>query len=228
MKATKMLCRAVLAGSLLIIIMTPSSSQPSPKDPLAQPVHVKLDRATTPDVVAQALLDTDLPGGITVLHYCGGFPTRSLKPSGNTVRGLLNEVVSTDPNYSWSLEDGVVNLIPRYKKIHFLETGVSKLELNQLKTPDAALNILMGLPEVEKQMNSELGTRVLDGFVYAYPANAPNAPREKTFSIALTNTTVAEGLNAIAKAYGSAVWVLVKNECNNSGRKTFSIKFIYD
>jgi hypothetical protein len=33
-----------------------------------------------------------------------------------------------------------------------------------------------------------------------------------TLSMELNNTTVAEALNAIAKAYRNAVWVLVKNE----------------
>ena len=227
MKAIRILFRVVLAGSLLIVIMAPLFSQPRSKDPLAQAVHVKLDRVNTPDAVSQALLDAGLPGGIAALHYCGGFPTRALKPASISVRGLLDEVVSTDPSYSWRLNDGAVNLTPRYTKIHLLETRVPKLELKQVKTPDEALNMLMALPEVQRQVKNELGNRAVEGLAYAFPANAAGGEREKTFSIALNDATIAEALNAIAKAYGSAVWVLVKNECNNSGRKNFSIKFIY-
>jgi hypothetical protein len=169
-----------------------------------------------------------VPGGITVLHYCGGFPTRSIKPSNNSVRGVLEAVVATDPSYSWRLDDGAVNLTPRNTKLHFLETRVSRLELKEVKTPDEALNILMQLPEVQRQAKNELGSRLVEGFAYAFSTNATGeSQREDTLSMELNNTTVAEALNAIAKAYRNAVWVLVKNECNNGGRKSFSIKFIY-
>ena len=227
MKITKSLCPVALAGSLLVVIMPALSSQPRSKDPLTQAVNIKLDRVNTPDAVSQALLDAGVPGGITVLHYCGGFPTRSIKPSNNSVRGVLDAVVATDPSYSWSLDKGAVNLTPRNTKIHFLETRVSKLEMQELKTPDEALNRLMELPEVQRKAKSELGSRSVEGFAYAFPTNAEGAERKKTFSIALKDTTVAEALNAIGKAYGSAVWVLVKNECNNGGQKNYSIKFIY-
>ena len=73
-------------------------------------------------------------------------------------------------------------------------------------------------------------TKIIDAFqgmAYAYPAKA-GGQQEKTFSLVLTDTTVAEALNGIAKAYGSAVWVLAKNECKNGGRRNFSIKFIYN
>jgi hypothetical protein len=80
---------------------------------------------------------------------------------------------------------------------------------------------------VQRQWQSELGGRLVEGGAYAFGLN-PTAGSEKTFSIALNNATVAEALNAIAKAHGVAVWVLVKNECGNSGRKSFSIKFIHE
>ena len=225
MKIITILCRVALAGSLLAVMLTPLSSQPRSQDPLTQPVHVNLDRVTTPDAVAQALLDARVPGGITVLHYCGGFPARSLKPSSSSLRGVLDAVVSSDPDYSWRLDDGVVNLVPLNIRINFLETHIPKLELKAVKTPHEALNMLMALPEVQRQAQSELGSRLVEGFAYAF--GTEGSEREKTFSIALNNVTVAEALNAIAKAYGVAVWVLVKNECNNTERKSFSIKFIY-
>jgi hypothetical protein len=227
MKVITILCQVGLAGSLLAVMMTPLSSRPRSQDPLTQPVHVNLDGVTTPDAVAQALLETRVPGGITALYYCGGFPTRSFKPSNSSLRAVLDAVVSSDPNYSWRLHDGAVNLVPRNIRINFLETHIPKLELKHVKTPDEALNKLMALPEVQRQWQSELGGRLVEGGAYAFGLNATVAS-EKTFSIALNNATVAEALNAIAKAHGVAVWVLVKNECSNGGRKSFSIKFIHE
>ena len=227
MKASTILCQLVLAGCLMTIIIAPSSSQPRPKDRLTQAVDVKLDRVSTPDAVSQALLDAGVPGGISALHYCGGFPTRTFKPASRSVRALLDEVVTADPAYLWRVDDGVVNLVPRNLKIQFLETSVPRLELKESKSLDEALDILMALPEVQRQADRELGQRAIEGGAYAFTVSPTNEKRpQKTLSIALTDTTVAGALNAIAKAYGSAVWVLVKNECHNSGRKTFSIKFI--
>lgn len=226
MKAIKILCNLALAGSLMATIPTVLTSQTPSEDRLAQPVRVKLDGVNTPDTVAEALYDAAVPGGIAVLHYCGGFPTRSLRPSSPSLRALLDAVVSADPDYSWGVNDGVVNLIPRHIKLQFLDTRVSKLDL-EFKTPDEALNILLALPNVQSQANRELGSRLFQGFPYPYPQNAVGGQPEKTFSMTLTDTTVAEALNAIARSYGSAIWILVKNECANSGRKSFSIKFIY-
>lgn len=209
----------------LTMIPTALTSQTPSEDRLAQPVRVKLDGVNTPDTVAEALYDAAMPGGIAVLHYCGGFPTRSLRPSSPSLRALLDAVVSADPDYSWGVNEGVVNLIPRHIKLQFLDTRVSKLDL-EFKTPDEALNILLALPNVQSQANRELGSRLFQGFPYPYPPG--DSQQAKTFSIKLMDSTVTEALNAIAKANGSAVWVLVKNECNNSGRKNFSIKFIHN
>ncbi len=149
-----------------------------------------------------------------------------MKPSNPSVRGLLDAVVSADPDYSWRVNEGVVNLTPRYVKLQFLDTKVSKLDL-KLKTPDESLNALLILPEVQNQAKKELGSRVVQGSPYAFSTNG-EGQQQKTISVMLNDTTVADALNKIARVYGTAVWVLVKNECNRSGRNTFSIKFIHN
>ncbi len=225
MKVLGILCSVTLVGSLLTALPTPLTSQ-TLNDRLSSSVQVRLNGVNTPDTVAEALYDAEMPGGIAVVHYCGGFPTRSLKPSTPSVRGLLDAVVSADPDYSWRVNEGVVNLTPRYVKLQFLDTKVSKLDL-KLKTPDESLNALLILPEVQNQAKKELGSRVVQGSPYAFSTNG-EGQQQKTISVMLSDTTVADALNKIARAYGTAVWVLVKNECNRSGRNTFSIKFIHN
>jgi len=46
--------------------------------------------------------------------------------------------------------------------------------------------------------------------------------------LSLTNVTVREALNAIGRAHGSAVWILVKqDDCGlSNGRKFFDLHFI--
>jgi hypothetical protein len=222
-----LLSRAMLAGVTLTLTLTSLSSQTVSRDPLKQPVRVGLAAANTPDRVAQALIDAEIPGGLALIHYCGGFPEHSLKPAPVSLRALLDAVVSADPQYSWEMDKGVVNLIPRYGAFHILETRISKLDLENVKTPDEALNLLLALPEVQAQTRRELGSRVVQGAAYAYPATF-DAKRAKTFSVTGANITFRDALNLIAISHGKAVWVLVRGECANNVRKTFSIKFIYE
>jgi hypothetical protein len=223
-----LLSRAMLAGVTLTLTLTSLSSQTVSRDPLKQPVRVRLAAANTPDRVAQALMDAEIPGGLALIHYCGGFPEHSLKPATLSLRGLLDAVVSADPQYSWEMDKGVVNLVPRYGAFHVLETRISKLDLENVKTPDEALNRLLALPEVEAQTRRELGSRVFQGGAFAYPATLDlDAKGAKTFSVTATNITLRDALNLIAISHGKAVWVLARGECANNVRKSFSIKFIY-
>jgi len=228
MKRTRIFYSVALVGLLLAGGLPSLFSQPRTNDPLSQTVRLKLDHVNTPDAVTQVLLDADLPGGISVVNYCGGYATRDLRPSQNSVRGVLNAVVSTDPNYLWRVNEGVVNLSPRYTKNHFLETVIPKLELENVKTPDEALQALLAIPEVDRQATHELGSRVAEGYAYGFSVNGPAvSERQSSFSLALKDVTVRDALNSIAKSSGGGIWVLVKNECTNGNRKTYSLKFVH-
>lgn len=78
-------------------------------------------------------------------------PLHSLRPFTVSLRALLDAGVSADPQYSWKMNKGVVNLVPRYGEFHLLETIISKLDIENVKTPDEALNRLLALPEVQDQ-----------------------------------------------------------------------------
>ena len=187
---------------------------------------VQLNNATTPDILAQALMNAGVPGGIAVKAYCGGLQRRFLRPSKKTLRGVLDAVVSADLEYSWDVDHGVVNFVSRDNEPLFLKSKVSKLEIRGAE-PNEALSQLLSLPEVKKAARGELGFQTVTGGPYAFMMDGSQPERQK-LSVSLTNVTVREALNAIARAHGSAVWILVKQEdCGpGNGQKFFDLHFI--
>jgi hypothetical protein len=90
-----------------------SQNAPDSTDILNRPSEgVQLSNVTTPDILAQALTNAGVPGGIAVRNNCGGFERHFLSPSKKTLRGVLDAVSSADPEYSWNVDRGVVKLCP--------------------------------------------------------------------------------------------------------------------
>ena len=228
MKAIQSLIMAATVGLLIgIPQLTSSQRVTDSSDILKKPIGgVQLSNSTTPDILAQALINAGVPGGIAVRSSCGRFENRFLSPTNSTLRALLDAVVSVDPEYSWNVAEGVVNFVPRDNESVFLRSIVSKLEVHEVE-PKEALERLLALPEVHKVARLELGPRTVTGGPYAFAPDG-SMPEKKKVSLKLTNVTVREALNAIAREHGSAVWVLVTQEvCGPSnGYKSFNLRFI--
>ncbi len=228
MKTIQVLIRSA-AVALLVGIPQLASSQKvtNSSDILNRPTGgVQLRNPTTTDILAQALINAGVPGGIAVRSYCGGFESRFLNVTDATLRGVLDAVVSAEPEYSWNVDEGVVNFVPRDNEPLLLRTTVSRLEVREVE-PNEALFQLLALPEVDKVARAELGLHTVTGGPYAFMMDGSKSERKKV-SLSLTNVTVREALNAIGRAHGSAVWILVKqDDCGlSNGRKFFDLHFI--
>ena len=80
---------------------------------------------------------------------------------------------------------------------------------DSISLPNEALSQLLALPEVAKAARGELGFQTVTGEPYAFMMDDSKPERQKV-SLSLTNVTVREALNAIARAHGTAVWILVR------------------
>ena len=142
-----------------------------------------------------------------------------------TLRALLDAAAAAEPDYGWTVNNGVVNWIPRYDQSKFLNTTVTKLEISDAQTTSAALEELLALPEVQKQARFELGVRTVTGGLYGYNVSGKKV-ETKRISVSAQALTVREALNAIARAGGNGIWILIRGEClAPDGRKFFSIDF---
>lgn len=117
--------------------------------------------------------------------------------SHGTVREALNKLVKDNPDYQWSNEGGVLNIVPKQNRKH-LEKGadplsriVNEVDISSTTTDEAAKMIVSasGLP---------LGGRIIIGRRQHYA----------TVNLKLSKVTLRQALNALVKADGMAVWVL--------------------
>jgi hypothetical protein len=229
MKTLQVFFRAATVALLVgIPQLTPSQKVIDSSRILNRPTGgIQLPEPTTPDILVQALINSGVPGGIAVTASCGGgFQTRFLHPTHATLRGVLDAVLSVEPEYSWNVDNGVVNFGQRDNEPLFLSSMVSRLEVRDVE-PNEALYQLLALFEVDKVARVQLGFRTVTGGPYAFMTNG-SKPESKKLSLTLTNVTVREALNSIARAHGSAVWILVKREnCGlSNGQKFFDLHFI--
>jgi hypothetical protein len=130
----------------------------------------------------------------------------------------LSLIINAFPQYRLHKENGVINLILETGYPALLRTKLSSYQVDSAPTATVALGILLNLPEF-KEAASRLGLKPALSF------GGLNSLREENITLSLTNVTVHEALNAIARAHGRAIWNYTEFvECD--GKKEYSIKFI--
>jgi hypothetical protein len=94
MNTIQVLIRAATVALLIgIPQLTSSQKVTDSSDILNRPTgEVQLRNPTTPDILAQALINAGVPGGIAVRSYCGGFESRFLNRDNELL--LLRSMVS--------------------------------------------------------------------------------------------------------------------------------------
>lgn len=148
-----------------------------------------------------------VPCGYFMAHvdYATNPTIKKTSLSHGTVREALNTVVKNNPDYQWSNEDGVINIVPKQNH-KFWEKGadplsriIEKIEVSNIGTDEAARRIAIasGLP---------LGGNIIVSGRLHYA----------TVSLKLSKVTLRQALNALVKADGMAVWVLEYDQTDNN------------
>lgn len=185
-----------------------------------QVIGDELQHLTTSGAFREALLTTNLPGGMAVKLGCEEEPTtQRWKPMGVSLRSALDWIVAEDGQYRWQVEQGVINLLPKSGLSPLLKVRIRQLYVEDVKSVHQAYGELMSLPEVRKAVDN-LGFK--DSFERIQGSGS--LPKDQPgFSVHCENVTVREALNAIAKAHGRAVWVYKERHCKS--KHGFSIEF---
>jgi hypothetical protein len=214
---------AVIAGIIIIAVTTYPRQKVNSSDNILdkQVKAVNLEQVTAGQAALNTLLGANMAGGVAEVQDCSGQTSYTFTPVESSLRGILDSIVSLAPQYRWEIKDNVINFIPRDDELQFLAVHISKLDINQVGSPNEALTQLLATPEVQNAQRN-LGPRSVQGGTYPFCPQCP-AKEIKKFSVSLKNVTVREALNAIASAHGSAVWWLSQAQCGES--KSFSIRF---
>jgi hypothetical protein len=222
MKMLEMLIATILGSLIIATVSRPGQSLDQSSSLLGrQAIGANLENVMVGQAVVNALLEAGAPGGVAKVSDCNEAETYSFRPRDSSLRGVLDSIVSTDPRYTWEVEDDVINVIPSTGLPPFLTVRISRFDISQVESPQEALSQLLAIPEVQ-QAQLSLGSHAVQGGVYVFCPGCP--PKEtKKISINLEGVTVRESLNAIARAHGNAVWSFRQSECG--GRKSFSLDF---
>ena len=172
-------------------------------------------------VFARALSTTRVPGGIVKIDNCNAASV--LKPWRAhiaTLRDALDSIVEVEPDYNWSMNDGVVNLTPKSEEPVLLQIRISRLKVKNARSIYLPLSQLMALPEVRESI-AQLGLSQAPLLLIGVESLKPNEPG---YTIDCQNVTLKEALNTIVRAHGRAVWRYAEKRCN--GKTEFSLDFV--
>jgi hypothetical protein len=126
----------------------------------------------------------------------------------------------------WRYNAGVVNISPKSGDPSLLNLRLREVKLREAPSLSEAVNQLLAIPAVRNRI-SELHlstgpTRTGIGDLQRPQSIGGNDRRR--YSLSLTNATVREALDAIARANGKAVWEYRERHCN--GMTEFQIQFL--
>lgn len=174
-------------------------------------------------VFTSALSTTNVPGGMVKINSCN--PVAVLKPWQArifTLRDALDSIAQAEPDYRWSINDGVINLMPKGEEPTLLQTRIGRLKIKDAESIYLPLSKLMSLPEVRESI-TQLGLSEAPHLLIGGFSLRSDKPR---YTIDFQNVTLKEALNTIVRTHGRAVWNYQETRCN--GKTEFSIDFIVE
>ena len=225
--------KKLFTGCALIVALLIGSGSGGPlrqatsaQDPLAvrvgrrvpESVEIEGRREPTTEFFVETIAG-NTPGGFATFGGCEAEP--DLQPvltTDSTVREELDKIVGNDLAFAYSVDDGVVNLLPSHSVPPLLYAQVNTLDVDDESISDP-LSRLINSPEVAKAKD-RLGIGEYSGLrMYVGPSALPQLPGHKEvgpkkFTLHLKNVTLLEALNSLVRAQGRGVWRYTERVCN--------------
>jgi hypothetical protein len=169
----------------------------------------------------RAILRSGAPGGAVITQGCAEPSDNIVRFQGSTLREVLDDIVTADPDYGWEVKDGVVNLIPAKGVPDLLTLRIGAFDTGDATSVTTAKTFLFALPEVRKRA-AELG---FDQAIFGsgFSAMVPGAPPPNLLNVRLQDVTLLEALNALVRAHKHGLWVYREIHCNSTNH--FDINF---
>src|SRR5262249_6415978 len=124
----------------------------SSKEALQRPIgNISFKRSEIINALTQALQIARLPGGVVRMEDLKS-PDQESFLAGPGLGDLLRKITDVTPTYRWSIEDGVVNLVPATREPALLNLQLKEFNVGNAQSLYEALNLLLAKPEVQKQI----------------------------------------------------------------------------
>ncbi|HRH40126.1 MAG TPA: hypothetical protein PKY82_00685 [Pyrinomonadaceae bacterium] len=137
-------------------------------------------------------------------------------PRKDSLRQILNELVKTDPDYTWEESNGIIRFFPKFKEdliiSELLETSIKKIVLDENPSKMYIGDLIFKTPEIKNKLLSNGITKIQ--FYYATELFNESLWLKKT-AYQFENTKVIEILNRIIKESSKKFWIISRWGAHN-------------
>jgi hypothetical protein len=132
---------------------------------------------------------------------------------GSTLREVLDDIITADPDYVWEVKEGVVNMVPAKGVPDLLTLRIAAFDSGDARSPTTATTYLFALPEVRERA-AELGiSQRFSGS--GLGAIVPGAPPPNLLNVHVQDVTLLEALNAFFRANKHGLWIYRETHCKS-------------
>jgi len=155
------------------------------------------------------------------VQNCGVTEPELVPAESTTLQAELNRIIKVLPEYQWTLDDGVLNFLPKYYMPSPLDITISEFKVENIPVIDA-YNQLFDKPEVENGF-TRLGLHE-PAVQLVFGGDPPPdikghksaKPEPKRITLNMQHVTLREALNAIVRADGRKAWLLSVYSCEGN------------
>ena len=222
-----MRCKSLTTLVLLLGAFPVAGHQEQPGKPAAEaellmrPANVGPSPLSVNSAIQLAILRSGAAGGAVITQGCEEPPNSIVRFQGSTLREVLDDIVTADPDYVWEVKDGVVNLMPAKGVPDLLTLRIGAFDTGDATSITSAKTFLFALPEVRKRAE-ELGFDQAASGSGPY-AIVPGAPPPPRIDVRLQDVTLLEALNALVRAHKHGLWIYYETHCKSTSH--FDINF---
>jgi hypothetical protein len=192
---------------------------------LARPAKVVGTSGLSVDMAFMMAMDqAQAAGGAVIIHGCEEPSKKVVRYRGSTLREVLDNIVTDDPDYVWEVNDGVVNLAPAKGVPDLLTLRIAAFDSGDATSLVTAGTYLLALPEVRKRA---AGLGFSQGVLGVGPSSVPAPgtplPPPKWLDVHLENVTLFDALNALVRTNGHGQWIYHETHCKS--QSDFHVQF---
>jgi hypothetical protein len=162
-----------------------------------------------------------LPGGIFTARKCGELQPEFVPAKDSTLQDELHRIAELKPDYRWTVDDGVLNFLPKYYLPSPLDISIAEFKVNN----EPVLQVYRELFDTAEVKNGLTRLGLHEPTVQLiFGGGDPPLKDQKHITLSLKNTTLREASNAIVRADGQKTWVLSVVSCK--GDNTYASQLV--
>lgn len=211
----------IVVATVLLLVQINVTGQSSETDLINQEIEVNLSKATLVEVLSTLAVHHRVPVGLEEatdsrqrvderMYVENGkikFKEGKITIKSGSLKEILDSLIEQEPQYTWEVRDGVINIFPVQLRDEFLkkflETKIEKFSpltgWNKFQLRDA----IVELPEVKTLLKAE-NVEALN----RYYQIRESIYEDKEIELSISNTDVRGILNKVARDSEYKIWVI--------------------